>query len=112
MPKLNPNEAPPGYVAVKSLNCDGCAFSPFGSIKCDQARCACPCGPHRRKDECNVIFKLKIYKPARNPREWMAWSCMPSGPEFLPYVFRNRAQARDNANGRQVIRVKITEVMP
>lgn len=56
MSKVNPNEAPEGFVAVEEFNgCDTCAFieqkdTCHGNHKCT---------PSRREDGCDVIFKKK-----------------------------------------------------
>ena len=55
MGKVDPNEAPPGYVAVDDSNgevgCSLCSFD-FKSKECLSA----PCSGSRRKDECYVYF--------------------------------------------------------
>ena len=51
MGKVDPNEAPEGYVAVDRDECYGCEFS-YTSPECFGAAC---CSAHR-KDGCNVIF--------------------------------------------------------
>lgn len=55
--KLNPDEAPEGYVATHVINgCDGCALYETEHNKlCSQAHCS----EEDRKDECNVIFIKK-----------------------------------------------------
>lgn len=51
MKKLNPNEAPAGYVAVEAAGCTDCAWRP-GSDACLSVACAAPL----RRDGCCVIF--------------------------------------------------------
>ena len=51
MGRVDPNEAPEGYVAVECAECYGCEFS-YLSPKCLGAAC----GSAHRKDGCNVIF--------------------------------------------------------
>ena len=51
MGKVDPNEAPTGYVAVECTECYGCEFS-YLSPKCLGAAC----GSAHRKDGCYVIF--------------------------------------------------------
>ena len=55
MGKVDPNEAPTGYVAVESEGCHGCAFKAVGLTVCQEKT---PCGVHR-KDGCYVIFIKK-----------------------------------------------------
>lgn len=56
--KVNPNEAPEGYFAIKGDNCDLCAFNSI-TLTCYRANCL----PVNRHDTCNVIFikNLPIY---------------------------------------------------
>ena len=51
MMKVNPNEAPEGYVAIAEGSCYGCAFD----SNCSQANCL----PGNRYDACSVIFIKK-----------------------------------------------------
>lgn len=125
MPKLNPNEAPEGFIAVRcketNPNCDGCVRFPNEFGICNEK-----CSPALRKDKCWVIFKrkptkptkpTKPAKPASKPREWMAWAFQTKAPldvVDLPYICEKRKFARKyNAElgGTGVIRVKITEVL-
>ena len=56
MMKVNPNEAPEGYIAIETASCDGCALDAAEHNKlCYQADCS----EEDRKDECNVIFIKK-----------------------------------------------------
>lgn len=124
MPKLNPNEAPKGHIAVQSTcdGCRGCAFDDSVNDECllsiDYA-----CSPEDRKNTCSVIFKRKQAKKKakakRKAREWMAWATIPSRRVNLNlaywasiYETRNLAKmvARHTIPPRKVIRVKITEV--
>lgn len=116
MPKLNPNEAPEGYVAVyygKAIGCGKCCFR-------EAPDCLQPCVANERADGCYVIFKrkpTKPTKPTRKPREWMAWAFQTKAPldvVDLSYICEKRKFARKyNAElgGTGVIRVKITEVL-
>ena len=72
---VNPNEAPEGYVAVKSWGCDGCAFD----VVSDDWMCKClrSCISTRRKDECSVIFVKK-------PDDGKATSSWPYDSEGTP----------------------------
>ena len=54
MSKVDPNEAPEGYVAVECAECYGCEFS-YISPECLGAAC----GSGNRKDGCYVIFIKK-----------------------------------------------------
>ena len=56
MGKVDPNEAPEGYVAAKTVDngCLGCDLD-YLSIEC----CRAACGSTNRKDGCNVIFIKK-----------------------------------------------------
>lgn len=49
---LDPNEAPPGCVAVEEPGCWGCEFI---HTNCEKL----PCVGNLRKDGCDVIFVLK-----------------------------------------------------
>ena len=67
MKKLDPDEAPKGYRAVRiqiyalTSGCRRCALRPGG----DACRSA-PCMPRRRKDKCNVYFvPAKPKRPSR-----------------------------------------------
>ena len=52
MGKVDPNEAPDGYVAAKTVvGCLGCDLD-YLSIEC----CRAACGSTHRKDGCEVIF--------------------------------------------------------
>ena len=63
MGKVDPNEAPEGYVAAKTVDngCLGCDLD-YLSIEC----CRAACGSTNRKDGCNVIF---IKKPDECQKE-------------------------------------------
>ena len=55
MGKIDPNEAPEGYVAVKeTFACSGCALTDL-----DGDCFAAVCAESHRKDGCNVIFIKK-----------------------------------------------------
>lgn len=56
---VNPNEAPAGFIAVESYECDGCAFTRL-SGECLGAICSSV----HRTDECCVIFVPRTNKPA------------------------------------------------
>lgn len=60
--KLNPNEAPTGYVAVAHYGCTGCAFEPLDD--CAPTRAASGCTTKRRKDGHSVIFIRRETAPA------------------------------------------------
>ena len=51
MSKVDPNEAPEGYVAVECAECYGCDLD-YLSIEC----CRAACVSMHRKDGCEVIF--------------------------------------------------------
>ena len=52
MGKVDPNEAPPGYMAAEeSYGCNGCAFH-YSEADCLSAFCS----SSDRKDGCRVIF--------------------------------------------------------
>jgi len=54
--KVNPNEAPEGYIAIETASCDGCALDAAEHNKlCYQADCL----PGNRHDTCSVIFIKK-----------------------------------------------------
>lgn len=115
MPKLNPNEAPEGFIATACNNgktCEGCERLPYFQYACNEK-----CSPALRQDKCWVIFKRKPVKPKRVPREWMAWATVGDWPNWnIGYnVTASRSEARQRqrnaACGAKVIRVKITEVV-
>ena len=70
--KLNPNEAPMGYIAALSFrgSCDCCAFK--GTQECDDA----PCLWEDRNDKCEVYFveagKVKSPSPEATFAAWFA----------------------------------------
>lgn len=109
MPKLNPQEAPEGYVAVRQIGCAKCAFY----NNCADA--STPCSGVVRDDKCCVIFKRKHTKPARNPREWLAWAFISekyrSGDPIICPNRRIGRQWNKDKEGSGVFRVKITEVL-
>lgn len=57
MPTLNPNDAPPGHIAVEvnEFDCKGCAFVGADDVSCYDRRCMCM----ERADGCNVVFKSR-----------------------------------------------------
>jgi len=71
-PKLNPKEAPKGYIAVPpedpQIICSGCAFE-TDRMACCQAP---PCAPHDRQDGCDVIF-IKAPKRPRPKATFARW---------------------------------------
>jgi len=52
--KVNPNEAPAGYVAVEYVDCSECAFD-NDNASC----CSAVCYPDSRQDHCIVMFIAK-----------------------------------------------------
>ena len=60
--KLNPNEAPTGYVAAAHYGCTGCAFDPLDD--CWPTRAGSGCTPKRREDGQSVIFVKRETTPA------------------------------------------------
>ena len=57
MNKVNPNEAPEGYVATGIINSyDPCQDCVLSSIAYNQICSQAHCSEEDRKDECNVIF--------------------------------------------------------
>jgi hypothetical protein len=123
MPKLNPNEAPEGYVAVEGKGCRGCAFCAKHGLDISGYALTCKrkgsytCGFSARKDGCSVIFHRKPTKPVRKPREWLAWAVAGDWKTWniRDNIHLTRDQARDAqrgaACGGNLIRIKITEVM-
>lgn len=110
MPKLDPNEAPEGSVAVqaKEPGCDGCVFNRDPGCATSSWLCM------RRRDGCrNIIFKRKPTKPVRKTREWMAWGLTRDDGEHVieSGLYKTRDDARYWSQGAKVIRVKITEVL-
>lgn len=61
--KLNPAEAPPGYVAVAASGCDGCAFrhKESGCVAPEGVACSWP----SRGDGLPVIFIKRETTPAK-----------------------------------------------
>ena len=61
MNRINPNEAPEGYIAVKEVDeinvCSGCSFEADFSTKC--TRFSTLCTANFRKDKSRVIFIKK-----------------------------------------------------
>jgi hypothetical protein len=58
MTKVDPTDAPEGYVAVAADGeCAGCAYECDGLV--ESACLKAPCTAMRRKDGCDVIFKQK-----------------------------------------------------
>ena len=59
--KLNPHEAPKGYIAVRTnrRNCIGCAFHP--ATDCQDR----PCLPSERNDRCLIHFVKETDAPKR-----------------------------------------------
>lgn len=82
--KLNPNDAPAGYVAKLSLGkrCDGCEFKYSGG--CFTAACTM----NARKDGLDVIFVKRPAKPKKDKdAEWLReWA---NGPSHMPMTTEN-----------------------
>lgn len=62
MNKVDPNEAPEGYMAVESLSCANCAFT-----YCDEDCVRSFCSDRDRKDGCIVIF---VERPTTATASW------------------------------------------
>ena len=61
--KLNPNEAPPGYVAVaSSLLCKGCAFDALDSCHAERAGHSCT---KRDREDGNCVVFIKRTEAAK-----------------------------------------------
>ena len=60
--KVNPNEAPEGYIAVEYIQCkseDSCAFNHCAFSKNTRCGNDQKCCPDDRKDKCQVVFIKK-----------------------------------------------------
>lgn len=63
MKEVDPNDAPPGYMAIAGYNCKECAFDD-DKLSCMAARCT----SEYRHDACAVIFiKRKLTAPLNIP---------------------------------------------
>jgi hypothetical protein len=97
-PRLDPNEAPPGYIAVAAVGCRGCTFDGI----CNDWRCGCtlPCTPSDRKDKCHVIFVKDTAKPKK--RYWYAEGAL-SGAYIWDPTDHIIAMASSTANAEVIV---------